>query len=645
MQEQISDLTTFNDPGNVVIPVSSDPEGKPTTGVRANTGRLWSPLGLDMSAGPFFADPGNSIQVVVESENHVPIFGVDLENNRAWMLDINFDELQGQIDELQEVLSGIASLNLDPGNQIVAISEDSAGVPTSGVTNDKGRLWSLFGLDMRGQQYIQDPGNNLSTFVESENGVPILAVETGNNRVWALGYQLDSPIDPGNNLIVLVDDLNGSPIIGWDAGTNALWIAGASEDGAGNGGSTVKFVDPVTGVQPYMAIQSDAVIRYMDGAKWPGRLIGFEERMIGQLPLAIAQTPDPALGIVAFGGGTTYVQTPANGYPWHVLDTDLSAAGDNLEAQRAANEFLTGEDGENDTLYTIFALSEPVSSTVEADALSGSPARQSILGKVTAAQASAEAFGKRLYIDRIHLSLLEGQPNISQAAADLHYAGVSQDMALELATAAKQAALPITVVTQSFGTRDNGVSNVALAEGRLHWNHWSLGIVCATPRYPFPLVAGSPALHTETAALQIAELQNMAALAKLGGHGTGWFCPSLENATITGNVITAQFASMDDTIVIRDALNHGFTIDGDSAGAVITDVSVSGVYATITLDIAPVDGGSGLFLNYAYGQTGDPGDGFAANRGSITDSWSMESRHGGTLYRYALSNRVAILAA
>ena len=68
---------------------------------------------------------------------------------------------------------------------------------------------------------------------------------------------------------------------------------------------------------------------------------------------------------------------------------------------------------------------------------------------------------------------------------------------------------------------------------------------------------------------------------------------------------------------------------------------VVGSAVAITMSAVP-DGA--LTVDYAYGRSGDQGDGFTANRGSLTDSWSQASRmiSGETLYRYARSGRAIV---
>ena len=46
-----------------------------------------------------------------------------------------------------------------------------------------------------------------------------------------------------------------------------------------------------------------------------------------------------------------------------------------------------------------------------------------------------------------------------------------------------------------------------------------------------------------------------------------------------------------------------------------------------------------------WGETGDRGDGYPANRGALTDSWAQTSRmvSGATLYRYARAGRALVV--
>ncbi|MDB6455225.1 hypothetical protein [Falsirhodobacter sp. 20TX0035] len=87
---------------------------------------------------------------------------------------------------------------------------------------------------------------------------------------------------------------------------------------------------------------------------------------------------------------------------------------------------------------------------------------------------------------------------------------------------------------------------------------------------------------------------------------------------------------------------HGFAVAGVTNGATIESVAVSGTNVLITMTAEPL---GDLTVRYAWGQTGDRGDGFTANRGSLTDQWSQASRlvSGATHYRYARSGRAPIV--
>lgn len=448
----------------------------------------------------------------------------------------------------------------------------------------------------------------------------------------ARDISLGKPRWPGDTLIPVIVNANGVTLVGYDP-VQKVVVPGAS---AGGGGAAIEFVEPKSAKNAWMAIKSGDVIKYMSN-QWAGRTIGFEE-WNGK---SIAETKSLAVGVVAFGGGTIPVLGGDNDYPYHITGVDGLPLEDHSEGQRAAEEYLRYQDARHDVLPTTVGITQPLSSITEAEALNGSTARAALAEKVSAYVATLAGFGKTLYIDRIHLALLEGSQGTSQVAADLHYAGVAQDMRIELGTITEQGAMPVPVVCQSFGTRTNGTSEVILAEGRLHWAHWALAFVVATPRYPFLLVDGMAALHTPEAAEQIAELQNLGAMARLSNKD--WYCPSLEEAVLVGTTIRARFVSMTGALAFADAAKHGFALRGATNGVTITSASVDGLFVNLPLS-APPEGDS-LHLDYAFGETGDRGDGLAANRGTLHDGWSYASRTGATLRRFAYSNRVIVKTA
>lgn len=505
-------------------------------------------------------------------------------------------------------------------------------------------LSSMLGdaISIARQPAVAAPGDDFS-IVDGPNGSALVMRPDGVLRGSFLvrdiidmadySAALGVPGAPGDYIVPVIVDLEGKTILGINVNDGTLWPSG------GGGGSSVTFVDPDNQGDAWNSIQTEdnhgTVIRYMS-RQWR-ETWGFEKR--GSITLA--QTPDPAIGILHFGGGSAAVVRPlADDFPFHIVNEQLIRPEDGLAASAAAAAWLEGEYAIRRGLPTVIALTQVLSSAVESDAAAGSPARNALRAKVIAARDAIAGWGKDLFVDRIGLALLEGAPTTGQATADLHYAAVGASMRAEIAEAAGQVPMPVLVVSQSAGTRTSGTSPVILAEGNLDWAHWSLGFIVATPKYPFPLQAGSPAALTPAGAMQVSELEALAVTERLAARD--WYGPTIgAQATRSGAVITVPFTAMSD-LMLRNPAQHGFAVDGVTNGATISSVAVSGRNVLITMSAAPA---GTLSVRYAFGETGDRGDGYSANRGSLTDSWSQPSRmvSGATLYRYARSGRANVV--
>lgn len=373
----------------------------------------------------------------------------------------------------------------------------------------------------------------------------------------------------------------------------------------------------------------DGALQYLSD-QWQGRVFGYEQR--GRTTLA--QSGEVAIGMIAFGGASAGVTRPIpDRMQYHMRDEKLEVHEWDLAAESAAVAWLSGIDRKHHALSTVIAISEPRSSMVEQDALPNAPMRQSVLDRVSKARDALKPWNKFFHVDRISLSLLEGNPDIPETTADFHYAAVAKGLQLEVAEASGQIAVPKIVVSQSAGTHERGDFELILAEGRLHWNHFSIGFVVATPRYPFRLMKGTVATLHPADALLMSELESRAIEAVMDGKD--WFCPSLEEATVDGATIRARFASMSDLVLDESA--HGFRVDG----CTVTGITVNANYVQITLDKEPA---SDAMLSYAWGAKKPGVPGFHANTGGLRDSWSDQSRlqPGRTLYRYALAGRVPL---
>lgn len=433
---------------------------------------------------------------------------------------------------------------------------------------------------------------------------------------------------PGDWVTEDTVDQRGIVLRGHDVRDGSLYPAEAPPT---NG--SANFVDPGFYGEAWGAVEdANGVIKFMSDAG--GEIMGFEQRG-GK---ALADTGPNATGILAIGGGDIGTAREQRAFPYHVLDETLEYKGGLNGATAAAAAYLSLEAAAYRARPTTIALAEVIGSTVAADTLPDAPRRVQLVSRVAAAASALAGWDKKLVVDRIKLSLLSGALGTAELTADMHYAAVGNGLRLDVADATGQAMLPKLLVNQSIGTRTDGTSPVILAESRLDWNHFSIGFVVVTPLYPFPLVDGTLATLTRDAALMVSEMEALA-MAELA-DAREWYCPSIEEATLSGSTITVRFATLSG-LVLHDQANHGFTLSGVTNGATITGVSVSGSYATITLSAAPT---GNLTLSYAFGQTGDRGGGYAANHGTLTDSWSAESRAvpGSTLRRYARSGRVTV---
>ena len=519
-----------------------------------------------------------------------------------------------------------------PGDGVVVVA-DRNGKPLLGTMGD-GTSYGLFRVHAPGA-----PGDAIAVMVEDASGKALFGFDEGG-RIYPrieeedLNVTLAPTGAPGDYIIPLILNADGTVAFGIDVRDGSPFPAAG-----GSGGSAVSFVDPDNQGDAWNSIQTEdehgEVIRYLS-RQWR-ETWGYEKR--GDITLA--QTPNPAVGILAFGGGSSAVVRPiADGFPYHVVNEALVHPEDGQAASAGAAAWLEGEYAARRGLPTVVALTQVVGSTVEADALAGSAPREALKAKVAAAREALALWGKEIFVDRIGLSLLEGAPNTGQATADLHYAAVAASMRAEIADAAGQIPMPVVVVSQSAGTRTDGTSPVILAEGNLDWAHWSLGFVVATPRYPFALQAGASAALTPQAAMLVSELEALAVAERLAGRD--WYGPTMgAQASQAGHVITVPFTSMS-ALTLRDPANHGFAVDGVINGATVSSVAVNGKNVLITMSAAPA---GALTVRYAWGETGDRGDGYPANRGALTDNWSQASRMvpGATLYRYARAGRAPVV--
>lgn len=403
---------------------------------------------------------------------------------------------------------------------------------------------------------------------DSRDGSPYMKVEDVSG--W-----------PGDWIIGLDFDLNRRIIRGIDQRDQSLYPLGTD---SGGGGGSVEFVDPGFSGEVYGAVaDADGTIKFTTKIAPVGELLGMEKRN----GLFFADTGQVALAILAIGGGDIGGEADVKTYPWHIFDEDMEPTPDGTEASGFAASYLRALELRWLRRYMIMPIAEVIGSTTAADVADGSARRIALMNRLNDAIDSYEEIGKTAMVPYILMDLLDGAPTTAQATADTHYAATGNSIRLETVAATGQAVPPRIFVNQGFGTRTDGTSPVILAEGRLDWNHFSLGFVVPTPLYPFDLAVGSPINLSAQSLLLVRELMGLAAIELDAGRE--WFCPSLEEAIRTGLVIAARFTTLTGALAFVDAVNnHGFTLVGAYNGAKVASVAISGTYVNVTLDRDPV---------------------------------------------------------
>ena len=390
---------------------------------------------------------------------------------------------------------------------------------------------------------------------------------------------------------------------------------------------------PVTKGNVWMLDNRAGVKRYMSD-QYRGAVMGFEERG----GIAHAQTPPVAVGMVALGGGVAVERPVPESFNWHVVDENFQGKKPYQTAQSHAIISQCYAEQSGAAFKSIVAISAPLPGVTELEALVGSKLYSRVLGRVKTARATATVWDKDFVIDRIGLSLLAGETDVSEEMADQHYADVAQTLREDITVASGQTSFPLVVVSQSAGMQVNGTSEVILAEGRLDIEHPTLGFIVATPKYPFPMMPDMPGTHTPKAAALIDEMECIAIASVQSGQP--WHCPSMELAALNKRKLYVRFSTLSDLVL--DAGPHGFSVEGCSNGAKITSVKTAGNMVILTFNKAPA---GDLHVVYAWGEKSKKPDGMAANKGALRDSWNAGSLGfpGTSLLRYALSGRVKVL--
>ncbi|WP_374293084.1 hypothetical protein [Paenirhodobacter enshiensis] len=380
-------------------------------------------------------------------------------------------------------------------------------------------------------------------------------------------------------------------------------------------------------------------LRYLSD-QYAGRVIGFEERD----GIALAETPEVALGMIAVGGGVNLPRPLPERFDYHVTDEalDRNIAAYAATAQAVAALRLAGAAGR--AWRSVIALSEPLPGMMRAEIAPGAPVRRRLAARIAAARAALAGRGKTLFVDRIRLDLLAGEPGLDAATAMAHYTDTIAALRDEVAIAAGQSSRPLVVLSQSAGSRDDGRAETILAEGLIETAEPRLGTVVATPRYPFRLLDDTPTTLAAEDQMLVDELEARAIEAVQNGRP--WYCPALRQLRWHGDRLVASFSALGDLDFapgVAPEPGRGFRLEGMAGDIRIAGAEVRGRDVLLTLNRAPE--GAAPALSYAFGHRGDRGDGGFANRGALREAEGFDSLMlpGRKLFRHALAGRLALM--
>ena len=376
----------------------------------------------------------------------------------------------------------------------------------------------------------------------------------------------------------------------------------------------------------------------------------------GGMPDTIANPSGALFAMFGLGGARrTTGQAHDLRFPWHIVTAgdDLGATGNagsdtNLETSALyclpeqtrdsliADEIVARRQEAYRALPVIFSRSESDNSGCITDLAVGigmSNLTQSVKNFVSAARRlglppKVLGVGLEFTLEDVLSSEAEWQSGIFKtmdAVCDLF-----SDQGLRK---------PLFVSVFDAGTQNISDHTTIRAQWALSWNSGSHDFVFSAPSYMFALdTYGRP---TRDACLQMAEM-DASAVEALNEDQT-WSCPVLllaereDDPTIIrcrGQAETKFVLDSDDPLNSGDAC--GFQFENDDAGAKIIAVQVAADDPNdvlITCDKPPQ--GTNLTLLYAIGHT-PSNDGMPANRGALRDRWSLKSRTGVRLHRWAL---------
>lgn len=361
--------------------------------------------------------------------------------------------------------------------------------------------------------------------------------------------------------------------------------------------------------------------------------------------------PGAVMGLLALGGPRAALASPGpSAYPHHVVAPadDIGAVGmagieaapetDRLEPLReCTHEALVAEtllDWRMEAfapLPLFVARAETDASPTAAELARG----QAVANLATAARnlrAAATLMGRRAKIAAVCLDY--ALEDLSADAAAYRDGMLAAMASVEAALAAEGFDRPLFVARFENGLPDAAPAAALEGQWELSWNHGGHRLIHSAPAYMFALDAHDR--PTEEARRQMAEMTAAAIVA-----GTGWRCPVLhlaEREPGAEDTIRVTLQAEGDLVLDPDdplgaGPAMGFRLAGAENGAAIREVALAPDDPRAVLvrcDRRP----EGADLRLAYAMTAE-GDTRRAT-GAVRDGWSLESRTGARLHRWAL---------
>lgn len=361
--------------------------------------------------------------------------------------------------------------------------------------------------------------------------------------------------------------------------------------------------------------------------------------------------PGPLQAVFGLGGASAALASPgASTYPHHVVAPadDIGAVGmagietamrtDRLEPLReCTHEAFVAEtllDWRMDAFapLPLFVVRAETEAATTAAALAGGKAVENLGVAAENLAAAAASMNRKARVAAVCLDY--GLEDASTSAASYRDGMLATMDAVAAVLGRAGFDRPLFVARVESGLPEACPAPVLEGQWELAWNHGDHRLVHSAPAYMFERDAFDRA--TDTARRQMAEMTAAAIV-----EAASWRCPVLHLAEReASDASTIRVIAQGEGDLVLDAndplgagATRGFRLIGDTEGASVTEVVIAPDDARAVLircDRAP----RGADLRLAYAIT-LPGDDRGAT-GALRDGWSLDSRTGVSLHRWAL---------